>query len=319
MFYTAKDIDEEFIPGIEELLADTIPSFKWLLKEEENINPQTHLCYYIFFTKQNNSPVGIALFQLEKKEKGNPWYKIGVKNNNELTINCYLPSFLGEGWYFLPQYKEEGTKAIWEIIEHYFQKRACVQVKSTVFDGSYSKLTDDFQVTKNHKNLQYTLLKTHSDYQEYLASLSKTVQTDVKNQWKQLHQAQIKFGEFESLKELFSYRSQAYQSLYKKLKTDSSLAPYTSNLAKVLSLESEDKILVIIFMIKGVQGHYFYHILPIDSDIEFNTSTLHQQAIFNFYSMEESQKLHPCSQDGEFNLSHYGLQTRNQTQLVIKP
>ena len=52
-YNSAADIDPEFIPDLEKLLSDCVPSFEMIKQNEQKADDSTHFAYYLFFGQKS--------------------------------------------------------------------------------------------------------------------------------------------------------------------------------------------------------------------------------------------------------------------------
>ena len=67
-FNSVNEIDGDFVPALEQLLAQYIPSFQSLQDYEKNAAKDNLFSYYLFFGKKTNAPIGFAQVEFEKKQ-----------------------------------------------------------------------------------------------------------------------------------------------------------------------------------------------------------------------------------------------------------
>lgn len=319
-YHSAKDIDPEFIPSLEKLLSDCIPSFEWIKDYELNAPEDIHFTYYLFFGDKHNSPVGFAQILIENKmvKEFSFLSKLLKKTKNKIkNANWQMPGSLKEGVIFEPMYSKMAIDKTQNIFNE-FTLRKDIQLQSLRFSKAYADLSDSIGFksnSKKEKTIIDTLVKNQSNYEDYLNSQSKETQIKIKAGWKKVHIECLSLDEFSSFKEIFAYRKTGAKT-YKELKTSHLIAPYLKENTLFLTLEKKGEILAIVFYIKGHGHHYFYDYFKLDSNIE--DILLHQMAIMKFYEHEQSNRLHLLSQHIDKDLcASIGFTTREQIELSV--
>ena len=304
-YHSAKDIDPEFIPSLEELLSECVPSFNWLKNFEESAPENTHFAYYLFFGTHHNSPVGFAQVALESEKKGsNILSKFFKSKSQSLSIKkAYwkMPGSLNEGIVFQPMYIKDATSKTKGIFKEYLERKD-IETQSMCFSKALHELEElknESKASMIEKVIPGTLIKTANSYENYLSTLEDGLQTQIKKMWRSFYKDEMKLGEYASLKEVFSYRKGS-NDIYKKLKSDWIFKQYKSEQCLHLTVEKNNSVLAIIFFIKGHSGHYFFDIFCIDKSVD--ELMLCQLTIMKFYELEDSSRLHLMNRSDSISL-----------------
>lgn len=313
------DIDPEFIPSLEKLLSDCVPSFEWIKDFEQNSPEDTHFTYYLFFGNKHNAPVGFAQISIEqnKSNKESFFKRLFNKSTDKIKkANWQMPGSLREGVIFEPMYSKMAIDKTQNIFNE-FSLRDDIQLQSLRFSKAYAELSQTIGFNSNIKEEKLaldTLVKNQASYEEYLNSLNSTTTKKLKENWKQAYKNKFQFDEFSNLKAIFSYRKDQ-SDIYKKLKKDKEINTYLKENTQFLTIESNKKVLGIVFYIQGHGHHSFYDFINL-SDLE--NCLLHQVAIMKFYELESANRLHFLNFQKDLELcAEMGFTTRQQIELSI--
>ncbi len=322
-YHSAKDIDPEFIPSLEELLSECVPSFNWLKNFEESAPENTHFAYYLFFGTQHNSPVGFAQVSLEGEVKEKSLFSKFFKQNSpsESIKKAYwkMPGSLNEGIIFQPMYIKDAKDKTKSLFKEYLDRKD-IEIQSLCFSKALHELEEiknESKASKTETVIPGTLIKTANSYENYLSSLSDEFQTQIKKSWRSFYKEGMKLGEYSSLKEIFSYRKGANE-VYRKLKSDWIFKQYKHEQCLHLTVEKENSVLAIIFFIKGHGGHYFFDTYCLDNSVD--ELMLCQLTIMKFYEIEDSQRLHLMKRSESLPLyQNQGFSLHCQIHMSVHP
>ena len=91
-FSSIHEIDIEFIPTIENLLAATLPDINILKTEEQNKSDQEYFVYHLFFGNRTNAPIGFAkaVVHIDKEVKPTFLNKLLNKDGLEKSLECNI-------------------------------------------------------------------------------------------------------------------------------------------------------------------------------------------------------------------------------------
>lgn len=296
------DVEEEYIQGLEDLLQDQLPSFKWLVDFEKQANKNIHFAYYLFFGNRQNTPIGFAQLQINKKDLSEKKSFFGFnKKPSSNTVSWTIPGISKEGITFQPMYEKECVAKATDIIKE-FSEREDIKSQKLICPVRLKNFNNELSSKENQVNeKEYVvgLLKNKNSYENYLADLDHETKSSIMGQWKNLHKKhQIHLGNYNSFKDIFRNRKDG-STFYVNLKKDPEIAPFIHEEinAKVCTLETQEKISAIVFLIPGKNHHLFYHFVILDNTFGIDEKFMHQFAITCFYDNESSQYLHYFKSD----------------------
>lgn len=316
-YNSATEIDPEFIPDLESLLSDCIPSFEMIKKYENKAPENTHFAYYLFFGQKTNAPIGFAqikIHQNERLSKKNFFDRLIKRKQQKAELDWSMPGSLKEGLVFDPQYIQYACPKARDIFQEY-QERDDVETQQILFSTAYEGLTEaDPNQTLESLSIAETLVKNKDSYQSYLSSLSSDISQSIKSSWKALRE--LKLSDYEYFKEAFAYKSKGAEQ-YRTLKKTEPVATYLELDCPMefLTIENEEEVLALTVFFEGKNGHAFYDVILSES----GTMASHQMAIMRFFEREHLNKLHylgdePISQ----NLIGCGFTKRSQFKVKIQ-
>lgn len=320
-YHSALDIDPEFIPSLEKLLSECVPSFEWIKNYESSCPKDTHFTYYLFFGSKHNSPVGFAQIAIEQT-KGCKKESFIKKFLNKATekikkANWQMPGSLNEGVIFEPMYSKMAIGKTQNIFNE-FSKRDDIQLQSLRFSKAYADISDTlgFQSNlKNEKTIIDTLVKNQASYEAYLNSLPKEIKDDIQNKWKQVYKNNFELGDYSNLKDVFSYRKDGANT-YRTFRNDPRVSKYLNEKTQFLTIEKDNSLLAILFFIKGHGHHSFYDYIKISDELD--DIILNQYAIMKFYEKEDINRLHLLlSSKNTVLFKQQGFTTRDQIELSV--
>jgi hypothetical protein len=326
-YNSAFDIDAEFIPSLEKLLSNCIPSFELIKNYEKSADEDTSFTYYLFFGNTTNAPVGFAQLELKKGKtiKKTFMSKLFKKDllavQNESIIKWSIPGSLREGIIFEPMYVKHACEKTKKIFNKLFERKD-VSSQNLIYCDAYlemNKLSDTWKSNSINHCIPETLVKNRSSYEEFVQKLPSEIQSKIKNSWKQIHkELNLKMGDFTNFKESFQYKSKG-SSQYKELKKHPKIEKYIKLEENInfLTLESDQEVMAFIIFIKGKGINSFYDTLILNDNVtEIMT---HQIAILKFYEMIECNRLHFLDEVSEVTpFTDLGFTQRNQYQLTIQ-
>jgi hypothetical protein len=224
-FHSVHEIDEEFIPTLEELLGGQVPSFDWIKSYEDQSPESTHFTYYLFFGNKHNSPIGYAQMALRPQEAPKtPWWKkiFGTKQTaaeNYKSVEWNLFNRC-EGIVFEPRYIKPGMLKAQELFQEY-QTRSDIgaQIININEHHSVARPTENFEVCPSF----LTFIKSCENYQEYINQLGQHNKEFVEALWREGNKV-YSIGEYPSFKEVFQYKNA--RELYRELKKHPTIAKY---------------------------------------------------------------------------------------------
>lgn len=320
-YHSASDIDSEFIPSLEHLLSDCMPSFEWLKDHENNSAENIHFNYYLFFGDKHNAPIGFAQVAIEqdKKKQPNLFNKFKKKQDEKIKkANWLVPGSFQEAIVFEPRYKNMAIAKASNIFEEFLERKD-IKGQTLRFGQAYSELPQKLHghlKTSTERIIPDTLVKNQSGYKEYLDSLKPQLKQDIVNNWRSLHTQGFILDEDDIFKEIFAYKNNGAK-VYKSLKSDTKIKKYLKLNTTFYTLEKNKDLLGIVFLIKGVGHHYFYDFVNLSN--EMDNQILHQMAIMNFYEREDSDRLHLLFAPSDHSyFTQVGFTFRKQIELSYK-
>ncbi len=320
-YSSIQEIDPEFIPSLEELLADEIPDIHTLKDYEHSAPEDISFHYYLFFGGQTNAPIGFAQVELKKTKpiKRSFFDKILHKDHVEdfyKIATWKIPGAPHECVAFSPRYQNYAEESITQVFND-LNAREDITDQIITTSHRYQEYFKH-QKPQEYKKIQRldALIKSADNYQEYLASLPKDLRQTIFKGFKQLQKEYgLSIGEYSQFKESFAYKNEGAKQ-YKEYKNH----PIIKKILEededygIITLESQNKIKTMAVLKYRPSGHCFYHILILDSDIRPIMG--HQLAIMLFYSQASSNQLHLA--DAYENLSSFtdmGFQVKEQLTL----
>jgi len=317
-YHSAFEIDKEFIPSLELLLQDDIPSFEWVKYQEEKTPKDVHFTYYLFFGEKHNAPVGFAQACIHNREgHGSLLGKFLGQNRREKSLIWSMQGDHFEGMIFDPNYLREGITQAKKLI-HEYNDREDINFHFVKINKRHTEDLKSLNPVKSHtERIMDGLLKSCESYQEYLNSLSTPIQNNLKLLWKELYQnPKFKMGEFETFKDCFTYKTQGSQQ-YQEFKNHEKLEIYKNFADFFYTLETKEEVLAILFFIKGSSGHLFCDFFTIDRSID--KDLLIQACIMNFYEHPDFSHLHFLGQSRDLNrFIDLGVRVKEQECLTFK-
>ncbi len=326
-YNSAEDIDPEFIPSLEALLENCIPSFDLIKSYEKAASENIHFAYYLFFGNTTNAPIGFAQIQIEKNkvEKKSFFGKFLKENKldpkNDKHLKWSIPGSLKEGIVFDPRFIKHACNKANKIFNDYLERKD-IHTQELVYSQAYEELGFE-QGKQKGQNKQLTTLdvfiKNKNSYEDFMSDLPFDIQKLIKTSWRMIQaDLKLKMGEYSSFKDIFSYKKQG-AAQYKNLKTKPIFLKYLNMESNIefLTLESDQEVETIVAFTKGSGNHAFYEVLYISDHVpEF---IAHQMAMLKFFERENLDKLHTLGQiQNQSHLMDLGFTQRNQYLISIK-
>jgi hypothetical protein len=292
-FHSIHDIDPEFIPNIEVLLQEEVPSFDVLVQKHDEA-PKTHVfTYFLFFGPTQNAPIGFAQLCLKQLPSWEllPWYKKLAFWNKDHLHWKQISWAIGEGssgmCVFDPKYARSGKEKMLELIKEYQLRSDIVAEELYCLKGLH-----DFSNSWNAENKSVKesyvlepLNKAFKNYEDYLKSLELEVRDFITHSWRNLHlKGQIQLGDYAS-------PSETPASLPV---SPSVLEKWSQWGAQVLTFEKDLKILGCLIVLKGKNGNVYFEPLPFEPEGEAIVSDdlYTQYALLKFLDMPGARKCH---------------------------
>lgn len=317
-YHSANEIDPEFIPELEGLLSYCVPSFELIKTFEKDAPEHTTFHYYLFFSDKHNGPVGFTQVAIENKFQKQKSMRIFRKlKAPHKSAHWKVPGSYQEALVVEPRYKSQALVKASKLFEE-FDQRDDILMQTFKFGQIHQDVTANLNSELNksqESTIADTLVKNQPDYQRYLEGLASESYKQIKSLWQKMHQENISINTNEILKELFAYKDNGAK-LYKEIKNNKKVKQYSKLESKYISIEQDNEILAIIFLIKGHGHHYFYDYVCIDQRLP--KEAIDQIAIMNFYEIKDSDRLHLlfAPKDNEY-YKLAGFTSRKQIELTF--
>lgn len=326
-FHSIHDIDAEFIPSLEILLQENVPSFKNLIEKHDQAPAGDVFTSFLFFGPTQNTPIGFAQLCIQSlpSEEYISWHqKIKFWNKEHLHWK-QLSWKVGEGssglFVFDPRFSRSGKDKIQQLIKEYESRP---EIKAQEF--YYIKGLQDFHTgwigenkSSNDHFVLEPLSKSSKTYEEYLASLKPEISQQITKSWKELHQKnKVELGDYPSAKE-----TPQTIPIDEKL-----LKQWDQRGVQILTFEKELKVLGCLIVYKGSSGNIFFEPMPFEpeGDTIVTDELYTQYALVKFFEMSEARKCHminagkKLSFDEKEDLKFFqeqGFQFKTITQLFL--
>ena len=312
-FSSIHEIDIEFIPTIENLLAATLPDINILKTEEQNKSDQEYFVYHLFFGNRTNAPIGFAkaVVHIDKEVKPTFLNKLLNKDGLEKSVEWNISKENYSGFVFDPQYIDGMKDASLKAIKKLYKGKEVIEQK-LYFDDQYQNtfLLEDAEIKKTI--IPDSLVKNQSSYAEYMNALSLEAKKEVKALWKVIYQdPEIKYGDYDNLKDIFAYKDLG-ASQYKELKGKKIIQKYQNMECSksYLTLENSYEVLAIVIFTSGHQGNAFFEI--VHGDQHFSNKMFIQMGILKFYEDQNTTYLHALHTHINDELYKFGFTPKNQ-------
>lgn len=326
-YNTVKDIDKEFIPSLEELLSNSIPTFQYITNHEENAPDDINFAYYLFFGNQTNAPIGFAQLEMKNEKLIKPKFlkrifkKKEEEQQYEKSVRWTIPGSLKEGLVFKPQYIKHATKTAALIVKDLIEREDILS-QEVLCSEAYNEIRTRHQLENSkltQRSTPDTLIKNQSDYQGFLSSLKDDIQLEIKKGWREVQKdLNFKLGEYDSFKTSFEYKKNG-AAQYKHLKNNPLLKSYLQEGTQVefLTLETSEELKALIIFVYGNNGNAFYDIILQDTEVP--KAIPHQMAIIKFYEAQDANRLHFAGEIAQASeLISLGYTIREQFLLSIQ-
>lgn len=293
-YHSIHEIDAEFIPNIELLLKEDIPSFNTLQLRHDEAPASDVFSYFLFFGPTQNTPVGFASVTLRKIPYENylPWWRkllFWKKDHHHWQQAIWKIADGSAGHYvFDSRFVRSGREKIQSLMQDY-EKRAEVMAQYTYSIKGLQELS-----SRNNTQDLYVLeplLRSSKSYQEYLTNLSPQMQNQIKQNWKSLHQSgEVVMGDYASIgnvQKSLQLAPALQERLYKQK-------------AQILTFEKDKSLLGCLSVLKGKDGNIFfepYPFEPVNGSLVSDDLYI-QYALLKFFEMPEARRCH-ILKDGE--------------------
>jgi hypothetical protein len=293
-FHSIHEIDPEFIPSLELLLKDDIPSFKSLIDKHDSAPEGDVFTYFLFFGPTQNTPVGFAQLCLRplpgKKLLG--WWKRIFRFWNKDHLHWKQVTWkVGDGhtgpFVFDPRFARVGKEKILALIKEYQAREDIMAQEMFQLKGEQNFQTNWNPPVSWEKDsyVLEPLLKAQKSYPEYLATINPEVGRMIKEGWKNIYKKeQIQLGEYNKVSDI-SY----------PLPLDPGILERWKKLdVQILTFEKKGIILGCLLVLKGVNGNIFFEPFPFEPAGEslVQDELYTQYALIKFFEMPEMKKCH---------------------------
>jgi len=294
-YYSLKEIDEEFVGALEELIQDDAPDFKWLIESEENAPEDMHFTYFLLFSPQKNAPIGLVSLRLKNlgedsifKKKLRGLFKVSM-TQKELELQG--TGVLHWGYLSTPEYQADVLKEVEKILRAY-DERDDISLQKRVY--IHGETPPQCKLMKTYLS-PFCFYRESNSYEEYFNSLDKKTSASIKAAWKKLHEKKIMMKEYSSIKQLEKF------SLSPKVLEK--LAPYRNRPTYFISFEEGDKLHGVTAVIDGKNGNIFAAHIPTQSN-DISPLIYFQSSLMKFLDDFENTKLFFMSQERVFLPEH---------------
>lgn len=290
-FHSIHEIDQEFIPALENLLQEDVASFATLVQRHDDAPEGCVFTYFLFFGPTQNTPIGFAQLSLKPIPDLLPWHKKLAFWKKDHLHWKQVTWQIGDGssglCVFDPKYARSGKEKVLELIKEYEQRHDILAEQVYCLKGlqDYPISWDAENKWSSEAYVLDPLPKAFKTYQDYLNSLESSVRANIKESWKDLHKkSQIDLGDYPS-----------------PLETPKTLPIPTAQLetwakwgAQVLTFEKDLRVLGCLLVLKGKNGNIFFEPYPFEPETESLVSDelYTQYALIKFFEMPEARKCH---------------------------
>lgn len=317
-FSSIHEIDSEFIPSLEELLASTMPDINILKKEEEEKSDREYFIYHLFFGQRTNGPIGFAkaVVHIDKEVKPTFFNKIMKKAGLEKSVEWNIFKDHYSGFVFNPKYEKHLKEAALKAVEKLYKGNEVLKQK-LFFDDFYENTFQGQGSNQIEKAIMPdALVKKQQNYQGFIASLSSETQKYIRSIWRHVYQdPELKLGEYNNFKDVFTYKDTGAEQ-YKELKKHHFFSKYQNMECdkQYLTIENDYEVLAIVIYTHGKQGNVFFEI--VHGKENFDLALLIQLAIMKFYEDPRASYLHALHTNINNELYQFGFMKKSQLSIL---
>lgn len=299
-YHSIHEIDPEFIPSIELLLKEDAPLYESLVRQHDNAPSTDVFTYFLFFGPTQNTPVGLAQLCLRTIPSSQylPWWRklmFWKKDHLHWKEAIWKVTDGSSGLFvFDSRFARSGKEKFQSILAEYNSRpEIMAQVHYHVKGLQDFKSDSPERVIFAHDLTSLEPLpKAFKAYPDYLASLARDIQLEIKNKWKELHQSEkINLGDYPSI-----WSVQKSTPISDQQKND-----WEKARAQILTFEKNDEVLGLIVVITGKDGNVFFEPFPFESGL-IGDELYTQYALLKFFEMPEARRCHMIK-NGERMLS----------------
>lgn len=292
-YHSIFEIDPEFIPSIEHLLKEDVPSFE-VLKERHETAPDTDVfTYFLFFGPTQNTPVGFAQLTLRKIpwQRYLPWWKriLFFWRRDHLHWKEAIWKVIdgSPGLYvFDPRFLKSGREKVSELIADY-ESRGDIKARQLYCTKGWQEpksVLEHSGLKKSEFSVLEPFPRSSKTYEDYLLTLQPETSKKIKLGWKELHEkGSIFMGDYPSADHLV--KVELPENLRKKL---------ISWNAQVLTFERGSELLGCIAVFRGKEGNIFCEPFPFEPQEAalVNDELYIQYALYKFFEIPEARRCH---------------------------
>lgn len=293
-FHSIHEIDPEFIPSLELLLQEEVPSFNYLVEKHDTAPASDVFTYFLFFGPTQNTPIGFAQLCLRQLpgEKLISWqkkvFKFWDKDHEHWKELIWK---VGDGhaglFVFDSRYVRSGKEKVLELIREY-ELRDDIKAQEIHSLKGLQDFQSSWEVENKWSKDTFVLdplIKSSKTYQDYLQQLNADVRRQIKHSWKSLHQQnEVELGD--------------YPSPHEAPKTlpvsEEQLTSWEKAGAQILTFEKDLEVLGCLVVFKGRNGNIFFEPFPFEP--EGNSlvpdELYTQYALLKFFEMSDARKCH---------------------------
>ncbi len=292
-FHSIHEIDQEFIPSIEQLLQEEVPNFDALIRRQDESPEGEVFTYFLFFGPTQNTPIGFAQLSLKPIPTSDflPWHKkLKFWDKDHLhwkQVSWQIGNGSSGNSIFEAKFSRSGKDKVQELIKEY-ELRDDIKAEEVIAVKGLQdfNLAWETEITESNESFVLEpLSKAHKSYQDYIESLQPDMQLFIKKSWQEIHKKeQIQLGDYGS-----------------PLDTPKTFPVSSKNLeawskwgAQILTFEKDLKVLGCLLVFKGKNGNVFFEPMPFEPEGEIivKDELYTQYALLKFFDMPEARKCH---------------------------
>lgn len=311
-YHSITQIEPDLIKGIEHLLKEHVPSYEWIESFEKDQDEM--VTYYLFFSSGHNTPVGFGQFIHKKESPKKSLFSFLAKkvtSSHKKFIEWTTPSLAGDSFIFDPLYLNEAKSEVQLLISKIFEEHKSHQ-KIRLY-APFQKILEGLDQQKNIQNLEFghSYIKKYDSYKSYMDSLPRDLNQQIKRLWKNLAQnLKLNLGEYHSFNKAIASKKNVND--LKELLDDPSFSKYNTGFrGHILTLEKNNEVSTIIYLIEGTDGNYFYDFLEITPNRQLIELLFHQIVLMKFYEIQEGSRLHFLGDFSNEELQSLGFDSKS--------
>jgi hypothetical protein len=292
-FHSIHEIDQEFIPSIEQLLQEEVPNFDALIRRQDESPEGEVFTYFIFFGPTQNTPIGFAQLSLKPIPTSDllPWHKkLKFWDKDHLhwkQVSWQIGSGTSGTCIFEAKFSRSGKDKVQELIKEY-ELRDDIKAEEVIGIKGLQDFNLAWETESNQSKESFVLeplSKANKSYQDYFESLEPDMQLFIKKSWQEIHKKeQIQLGDYGNPLDT----PKTFPVSSEKLEAWSKWG------AQILTFEKDLKILGCLLVLKGKNGNVFFEPIPFEPEGEVivKDELYTQYALIKFFDMPEARKCH---------------------------